>query len=80
MIQKKNPKKNPVHHKIETVSDIFRILNSKNLNKFMKEFKQGMQVGIATRELAKSIAKANNPDIPFPENILDMPSFTWIED
>lgn len=77
-IQKKNPKKDAPVHKFVTVQDIFNALNEKNVNKFMKEFKQGMQVAIALRELSKALAKENGEDVG--DEILQMPSFTWIED
>ena len=78
MISKKNPKKNPVHHELITVADIFKCINEKNINKFMREFKQGMSVGIATRNLAISLAKGEGKEVG--NEILSMPKFTWIED
>ncbi len=57
MIQCKNPKKNPVHHELVTIQDIFNVVNEKNLSKFIKEFKQALQFGIMTRELTKEVAK-----------------------
>lgn len=82
MIQKKNPKKNPLTHKIETVQDIFDAVNEKNLNRFIKDFKQGLQVAMATRSLIESIAKEQGLSLNHVKetDVLKMPSFTWIED
>lgn len=77
-IQKKNPKKNAPVHELKTIQDIFNVVNEKNLNKFIREFKQGLQVGIAIRELSKTHAKAEGVEIG--NEVLQMPSFTWIED
>ena len=78
MVKKRNPKPNAKSHKLVTVQDIFNVLTEKNVNRFMKEFKQGMKVAIAMRELAKSISKAEG--IEAGNDVLQMPSFTWIED
>jgi hypothetical protein len=77
-IQKKNPKKNPKTYEFETVEEIFNAITEKNLNKFCREFKQALSVGIATRELIKSMAKADG--LTPPIDILKMPSLTWIDD
>jgi hypothetical protein len=78
MIQKKNPKKNAKQYTLVTVQDIFNILTEKNINKFMREFKMGMQLGINLRNLTKIIIekKGKTPD----DDCLKMPSFTWIDD
>jgi len=78
-IQKKNPKKNPKQYELTTVQDIFSILNNKNINKFMREFKKGMELGIALRELSKTLVEPIE-GIEVDNNILKMPSFTWIDD
>ena len=78
-IQKKNPKKNPKQYELKTVQDIFSILNDKNINKFMREFKKGMELGIALRELSKTLVEPIE-GIEIDNNILKMPSFTWIDD
>lgn len=78
MVQSRNPKPNAKGYKLVTVQDIFNVLTEKNVNRFMKEFKQGMKVAIAMRELAKSISKADG--IEAGNDVLQMPSFTWIED
>lgn len=77
-IMKKKPKKNPVTYELKTVGDIFNMLNDKNINKFMREFKTGMQVSIAARELMKSIVEKDG--VPWDNDLMQMPSFTWIDD
>ena len=77
-IQIPNPKPNAPEHKLITVQDIFRVVNKKNLNKFIREFKQGLQVGIALRDITQSIAEENGSE--FDGHVFDMPFFVWIED
>lgn len=77
-VQKRKPKPNAVSHKLTTIQDIFNVLTEKNVDRFMKEFKQGMKVGIAMREFAKSIAEAES--VQTDAEILQMTHFTWIED
>ena len=72
MIQKKNPKKNAKRYELSTVQDIFNILTEKNINKFMKEFKMGMKLGITLRNINEN----ENPEA----YCLKMPSFIWIDD
>lgn len=77
-IQKKNPKKNPKTYTVETVQDIFNLVTEKNINRFMKEFKMGLKTGIELRKLVTVIAKKDGVEPSV--NVLDMPSFTWIDD
>lgn len=72
-ILKKNPKKNAKFYELVTVQDIYAILTEENINKFMREFKIGMKVSVAMRDLM--IAKGiKSEDVP------KMESFTWIDD
>ena len=77
-IQIPNPKPNAPEHKLITIQDIFKVVNKKNVNKFIREFKQGLQVGIALRDVTQAIAKENGSEVG--SNVLDMPFFVWIED
>lgn len=77
-IQKKNPKPNPTTYRIETMQDMFDMLNKKNFNRFFKEFKTGMKVAVEFRELAKAVCKSQGQEVG--DDILKMPSFTWIDD
>jgi len=78
LIQKKNPKKNAIHYELTTIEEIFNLLTEKNLNKFMRDFKQGMRVSIAFRDLAKAISEAKG--IEPSKADLKMTKFTWIDD
>ena len=78
LIQKKNPKKNAIHYELTTIEEIFNLLTEKNLNKFMRDFKQGMKVSIAFRDLAKAISEAKG--IEPSKADLKMTKFTWIDD
>lgn len=77
-VQKKNPKPNPKEYKLETIQDIFDMLDEKNINRFMKDFKQGMRISIAMRTLSESIGESVGLDKN--ASTLKMPSFTWIDD
>lgn len=70
-IQKKNPKKNPIEYKLETLQDIFDATNNKNVNKFLREFKICLTAGFLIREL-------NN--IENPNTKVDFHSLKWIDD
>jgi hypothetical protein len=72
-IQGYDSKEKSKQYEIITVQDIFSILTDKNINKFMREFKQAMKIGIALREITKALDLKDN-------DALKMPSFTWIDD
>ena len=77
-IQKKNPKKGAKTYKFVTIQDIFDVITEKNINKFCREFKQALSVGIATRKLINVLAKSDGIEVK--DDILKMPSLTWIDD
>lgn len=73
MIQKSNPKPNPVIYEFVTINDIFNAMTEENVDKFCKEFKQSLKVGIEFRELSKLQGVE-------AENEAQMPLMTWIDD
>lgn len=77
-IMKEKPKKNHVKYELKTVGDIFNMLNSKNINRFMREFKNGMQISIAMRELMKIEIEKDGKE--WDDDLLQLPSFTWVDD
>ena len=77
-IQIPNPKPNAPVHELKTIQDIFKVVNKKNLNKFIREFKQGLQIGIFLRDITQDVADENGSE--FGGHVFDMPFFVWIED
>lgn len=77
-IQKKNPKPDAKQYRIETMQELFDVLNKENFGRFFKEFKQAMKVAVEFRELTKAICKAEGHEVNY--DMLKMPAFTWIDD
>jgi hypothetical protein len=71
-------------YEFRTVSEIFDALTKENINRFFRDFKTGMSVSVHMRDLTVAIAKdlATKDGVELPElgKVIEMPSFTWIDD
>lgn len=75
-ITKKNPKKNAKSYHIETVQDIFNVINSKNINKFIREFKIVLHSGLLLKACNENFTKEGK----YPKQDILFRYFEWIDD
>ncbi len=71
VMQKQNPKPNPVEYKFSTVEEMFSFLNPENIDRFLEDFSAGVKASV----LMKDIANAIDSKQPF-----ELKELTWIDD
>lgn len=77
-LMKKKPKKNAKEYKLETIDDIYKCVNSKNIDKFFKEFKTAIKLNVIMRELVEIEMKRDGKVMDADE--MKMTDFVWIDD
>ena len=77
-VTNRDPKPDAKTYELSTVSEIFDAVTEENLPSFIRDFEASLRTGIATREMTKAIAVAEN--LPQSAGGLTMDRFIWTDD
>lgn len=80
-VTKENAKPNAPKYKIKTISELYKVVNSENVDRFLKDFSSGIKIAVHMRDAMNIIGNVqtgkNDNQV---EKGIDLDSFTWIDD
>jgi hypothetical protein len=76
-IKKNNPKPNAPQYDIKTIKELFEILTEENYKRFLKAFKESIEIKLELNKVIESMSKGKGQ---INIDVLKIESFTWIDD
>jgi hypothetical protein len=67
-----------VEHEIKTIQDIYRVVTNENIDCFMKDLRNSLDVFLSLSDLSKAICNASGIDEKLGELIPE--KYIWIDD
>ena len=71
LVKKENAKDNAKEYKFKTVKEIYDILNSENVDRFLEDFCTGVKTFVLLREATQAMGVKEN---------IELEELTWIDD
>jgi hypothetical protein len=71
LVKKENAKGNATEYRFKTVKEIYDILNSENVDRFLEDFCVGVKSFVLLREATQAMAGKEN---------IELEELTWIDD
>jgi len=71
LVKKENAKENAKEYRLKTVKEIYDILNSENVDRFLEDFRVGVKSFVLLREATQAIGVKEN---------IELEEMVWIDD
>ncbi len=71
LVKKENAKENAKEYRLKTIKEIYDILNSKNVDRFLEDFRVGVKSFVLLREATQAIGVKEN---------IELEEMVWIDD
>lgn len=71
LVKKENAKENATEYRFKTVKEIYNILNSENIDRFLEDFCVGVKSFVLLREAPQAIGVKEN---------IELEEMVWIDD